>query len=641
MVYERGTCTRDYDVCFNGRLHTEMCPPLYSYNGISCVPSESCGQTSAKCQDGDVSNVDGSSYVECVDGEYVTKFCPVGHLFQILTKTCEPVDIDLRLAKKFCDEASRKSLPDCSKYQECVKGRYVDKQCPDNMLFDKNELICKFSWEATCDDDSCVVGEKKPDPKDCGTYYTCDDGTKEQQSCGIFTPYYDPVFEDCYSIFNKHCERKTCNGDWVKVSADCSEYTLCKNGYQITYSCPAFQKYNNGYCSLMNKCEHPNSFLVLKAEAKGECTNGETRRVYGRCTEYQKCVNKHWKTMHCPKGQNFQTDQCENKPCPLRAVLNYCNLFMQPESDKTYPCPFGYLFDSIVRQCVYTAAARCADGECVANEIINHPTDCTKYKTCDGGKWKINSCPALFHFDINTKECRYWKYQCQYETVNCSEGATKPDPSNCKEYEKCIDDSWRSNKCWFWQHFDSKTNSCATFKYQCYQPPTTSDLDNDKTQTAKANKDTKQALNTYAGSQILASKCAEGEVKAVENTCRWYTECINGEMITKKCSPCMNFNPDPTRTGDKVCDYVWRKPCKAGVTDPAHMTTAIPATTTTTTTPKPVCKDGTTRGVHGDCKKYQQCIKGQWATESCKVWGKFDSKSNSCVYFALWSVTCA
>uniref|UniRef100_A0A224XC79 Putative chitin binding peritrophin-a domain protein n=1 Tax=Panstrongylus lignarius TaxID=156445 RepID=A0A224XC79_9HEMI len=647
-IYERGTCGIDYDICQDGKLRREVCPAMFRFNGKSCVPLELCKDATIntellhstvsvtnKCTEGDKIPQDEYAYMECISGVFVMKPCKPGFAFNKFTKSCQTVSLDLK--DVVCTESNRRPLPDCSTYQSCESGTYVNRTCPAKMLFDKNTLMCRFEWDATCFNGSCKDGVLLPDLNDCAGYYTCNKGKKERQRC--FMRSFDPVEQAC--TWTKHCERDTCKGEWTKVSQDCKQYTICANGYKITYSCPVLQKYIDGECKLIGTCTQPNGLIVKDESKKEKCVNGVIKRAFGRCTEYMKCADNQWKMMRCPKGTNFQEDACEKKQCPLIPILNSCKEFKEPGNDKIYECETGYLFDVNERQCVHASKARCAKGECIIGEKTNHPSDCSKYKVCKDGKWEIESCSFFFsHFDITLKECRFWRYNCSYDADQCTTGKLRPDRSNCKAYEKCEANSWRTNNCWFWQHFDSRTNLCATFSYKCAEIPKQVDVKTTQPKSLEPN-------NEVDKNQVLNSKCTEGEIKPIPNTCRWYTKCVNGSEIPQKCTPCKNYNAELNG-----CEWVWKKPCKPGVTDPPYISPQTPSTpstkpTTTTTTPKPPttkpeCNtENDKRGVKKDCNKYQVCKSGKWIDEKCSAWGKFDTQTKECFYFQMWKVKCA
>lgn len=119
-------------------------------------------------------------------------------------------------------------------------------------------MVFRFEWQATCAKDSCKDGLLTPDLNDCSFYYTCNKGVKVRTKCGWWKSF-DPVYQQC--TLTSHCERKTCEGDWTQLSNDCKQYTICRNGYEITYSCPPMQVYQDGSCGLSNKCVHLNEFI--------------------------------------------------------------------------------------------------------------------------------------------------------------------------------------------------------------------------------------------------------------------------------------------------------------------------------------------------------------------------------------------
>lgn len=139
-------------------------------------------------------------------------------------------------------------------------------------------------------------------------------------------------------------------------------------------------------------------------------------------------------------------------------------------------CANGLYFDDEALQCLPNDNNKCqilgddctCPGGYKAGDFLPHPTDCSLYYICSGGKLVESSCGANNYFDKITNAC-------QKDTTNCCaasatrtcvgnyrEGEFVPHPTNVQSYYICSNARLMPASCGTGNMFDRKSNSCTT-----------------------------------------------------------------------------------------------------------------------------------------------------------------------------------
>uniref|UniRef100_A0A224Y072 Putative peritrophin n=1 Tax=Panstrongylus lignarius TaxID=156445 RepID=A0A224Y072_9HEMI len=93
-----------------------------------------------------------------------------------------------------------------------------------------------------------------------------------------------------------------------------------------------------------------------------------------------------------------------------------------------------------------------------------------------------------------------------------------------------------------------------------------------------------------------AQSCSDGEKTRAPYSCRQYDECINGELVRKKCNLAKYFD-------GQQCDYLWKVKCTVDN-----------------------CEDGQ-KYPRGICKKdYYYCLYGKVTKQNCPKDSVFDGQ---------------
>merc|ERR1712154_48345 len=165
--------------CANGhRYEDQYCPEGLFFNESTsrCDWPENvdCG----KCTDGvHPHETDCNAYYQCAhDHRYPTQFCPDNLLFNsdllvcdwpqnvnctsggsaeaTTTTTAAPEEEAENSEADSCSDGVHPHESECNAYYQCAHGhRYPTQFCPDNLLFNKNLLVCDWPENVECEND--------------------------------------------------------------------------------------------------------------------------------------------------------------------------------------------------------------------------------------------------------------------------------------------------------------------------------------------------------------------------------------------------------------------------------------------------------------------------------------------------------
>lgn len=129
-----------------------------------------------------------TTYFYCHEGTVYDMDCPSGYYFEVLSMSCKPQkfdDIKCGLCYNLLDGDKVKIPGGCSKYGVC-KGNLVieEGECAADEAFDTNEFTCKSNNVVKCDK-RCDNATQQffGDPTDCKNYLHCDHGQVKVYQC--------------------------------------------------------------------------------------------------------------------------------------------------------------------------------------------------------------------------------------------------------------------------------------------------------------------------------------------------------------------------------------------------------------------------------------------------------------------------
>ncbi|XP_060824000.1 uncharacterized protein LOC132911397 [Bombus pascuorum] len=276
-----------------------------------------------------------SLYYECVDGQYVVRRCPSGHVFDNEVRLC--------VSKIHCPATGIKRIShetDCGLYYECVDGVKVEKVCEDGLSFDETKGICTWSASNECSSNfnqtdqkndcegTCLSNNSRWPHKECDRYCTCDGGRAKVHNCpsGL---YYDRVSGTCAWPENAevksdcpHITDCTRASRPVPHNCNCNLYYKCEEGGKYLAKCPdgLYFDYVLGYCvDREPHCYHEYSTNRMVDNCRGYCpeqtpSSPITRLQHTDCNKYCVCSMGAPYIVNCPPCSRYdsQREACDD-----------------------------------------------------------------------------------------------------------------------------------------------------------------------------------------------------------------------------------------------------------------------------------------------------------------------------------------
>ncbi|ETN81345.1 chitin binding Peritrophin-A domain protein [Necator americanus] len=141
------TSRASYMFCQYGVWTPRSCPDgaIFDWKTLACVTTSKSPSYHPKCFEGETKSIPGqcSLYKECQNGKWVKKACPYGYRFYngyCMEGNCSEEN-------QYCKESSgvdgyRRVQHDCSKYYQCVHGKWLERPCAPGTVFNGRISVC-------------------------------------------------------------------------------------------------------------------------------------------------------------------------------------------------------------------------------------------------------------------------------------------------------------------------------------------------------------------------------------------------------------------------------------------------------------------------------------------------------------------
>ncbi|XP_060824001.1 uncharacterized protein LOC132911398 [Bombus pascuorum] len=303
-----------------------------------------------------------SLYYECVDGQYVVRRCPSGHVFDNEVRLC--------VSKIHCPATGIKRIShetDCGLYYECVDGVKVEKVCEDGLSFDETKGIC--TWPPRHECSSNFFNQTDP-----ATYFI--PHTVEESDV-----------LDCPSV----------GYTLVPHECSCNRYYYCEEGNKIVGECPQGMIYDyiRKVCGLPDAATCLNQKYTHDSYSYANCYDslqcpipGHFRFPNGVCSElYYECVKGRKCDLSCGTGLIFNSEKGQ---CDIPENVRGCNGDQPPTTTTTS------------RPTIPTPTWRTPD--CSEGNKRPHECNCYAYYVCHNGRYQLMKCPSGEKFDWAEKK---------------------------------------------------------------------------------------------------------------------------------------------------------------------------------------------------------------------------------------------
>ncbi|XP_017059377.1 zonadhesin [Drosophila ficusphila] len=402
--------------------------------------------------------------------------CAAGHVYEQIMGTCvvEACDYTVCLERSAPEAFEARNTTDgfCS-----CNGVPIFHHCPRGQAYDKVEKLCAI--------------------KDAIAMISC--SLKECKRRSQFEPF---AAENTKSGF-----------------CSCDDQDLISVTY---HPCPAGEVFDPelGVCSF-----HSIQKRSLEAE-ENICDPDEMRSVPANCSQYEVCIDGHWRRRTCSDQRYYNPEQ---QRC------------LEPRDDLV---------------CAYARVSNlpiCNDSS-ESQTVATKSGNCWQYFRCSGGKWRLRSCPRQHYYSSGIESCipvPRGHEKDQNQTVcnwaraksaviqDCQHLEVRPSlAGGCLSYLMCLDNSWWLHQCPLGMYFSTEHNYC---------------LPNDAGQCSLPE-------------ELINSNCSDGESRSLVGSCHSYEFCSEGQWIRRRCQEKEQFKPlMGCVPSDRSCqDNGMRRVCREG-----------------------------------------------------------------------------
>ncbi|XP_017071265.1 uncharacterized protein LOC108107945 [Drosophila eugracilis] len=251
-----------------------------------------------------------------------------------------------------------------------------------------------------------------------------------------------------------------------------------------------------------------NSHIIQKRSLEAEeniCDMDEKRSVPANCSQYEVCIDGHWRRRTCSDQRYYNPEQ---QRC------------LEPRDDLV--CAYAKV--SNLPPCTNVSESQ---------TVMAKSGNCLQYFRCSGSKWRLRNCPKQHYYSPTIGSCLPWPRGHEQEknqtncslarshlagstTQNCQHLAVRPSSAGgCHSYLMCLDNYWWLHQCPLGMYFSREHNYC---------------LPNDAEQCSLPVE--RSGLN-----------CSSGDSRSLVGSCHSYELCSNGQWIRKRCQEREQFEP--------------------------------------------------------------------------------------------------
>ncbi|EDW94237.2 uncharacterized protein LOC6533825 [Drosophila yakuba] len=518
--------TGEFCYCDNGEVVLVQCSPEMVFDaeqGRCAVRAASeCVCEPGKCDNSDDYNSypalnTNEGFCLCVSGTPVFKDCSEGQSYNSVFGAC--LDSTKALAFGLCDDrqchsralvaATFAAVNTTSGYCRCqAVGVSTFISCADEHVYEQSAGACVVE---ACEYTSCLnraafeAFEAKNTTEgfcscdDVPNFHHCQAGHVFDKTQGIC------LLKDAMAMIS--CNLKEClrRSQYEPFAAENTQSGFC--------SCDDLQRVSVTY----HPCGEGETFVpelglcashsIQKRSVESEeniCNSDEKRSVPANCSQYEVCIDGHWRRRTCSDQRYYNPEQ---QRC------------LEPRDDLV--CAHARV--SNVPTCT------------TISESLTIPAksgNCLQYFRCSGGKWRLRNCPKQHYYspligsclpfprgheqDRNQTICTWVMSKSAGNTSeDCQHLAVRPSlAGGCQSYLMCLDNSWWLHQCPLGMYFSREHNYC---------------LPND------------------AGQCVLPAErsesCSNGESRSVVGSCHSYDLCADGQWMRRRCQEREQFEP--------------------------------------------------------------------------------------------------
>ncbi|XP_053956322.1 uncharacterized protein LOC128861972 [Anastrepha ludens] len=632
--------THSFCLCVSKQQVIVDCPNNQTYNPVSRLcqtQDDKCSATfclsAPEYSIFPALNNDTNGFCMCIDSSAVYKLCEGGKKFNVTKEIC------LSETEDACNDALCAgnaglifgAVGDSHSFCYCVTDGVASKRsCPNSETFNDTLLICQA---VGCDGQVCLTNPTRPFPafNEPYSYCTCtsnDPNSVTKHNCSNGTRF------NTYDLTCKEdpCDKSFCSNvsnDGIPYPANNfpQGFCICNDGVPELYNCSNGSIFN----STIEACISPTQ---LQCDLS-KCANATTEYTYpvaakndshGFCYCFSATEVEFFT---CPGSALFDPirEICDvsasNCTCPgdykegqLLPNPTNCRLYYVCSHGRLQEldCGAGKYFNKLSAECQVDTAGACVekpDCTCVGayreGEFVPHHTSNQLYYICYNSKLMEGDCGAGNFFDKDSLSCQSLdrrRRQMRSEVMPdydriCMENDKQSVPSNCSQYEICIDSIWIRLSCPDERYYNLEQRKCMEPR-------------DDMTCTYARVK------NLPVCSAAMEQRTVPGK----ESNCAQYYRCNHGKWRLKTC-PKQHFYSTRLKTcipsaHDDAC--VARNESKIDIEVGENFSTSPSK-----------CRHMTVRHFEQNCAMYLMCLEGKWWHQYCPLGMYYNRTHNYCM----------
>ncbi|KAM8708420.1 hypothetical protein ACLKA7_015399 [Drosophila subpalustris] len=665
---------------------------LEPYEGVNCECNECNPEVCVNNPEYDAFPAENNVGGFCYCKEYCPVFaqCPGDKEFDPVLLLCLSP-----MGPVVCNEEQCDTLPQFETYPAdngtdgfcyCQGGLPIYRPCPPGKEYSVQDGIClepvNGETSCYCDSEKCsCLAEYEPFPstneEDDTSFCYCKNGTALLDNCPN-GKVFDPVEKICLRkdvsdcvCTNGKCASLPDNSNFAALNST-TGFCLCQEGVAIYETCPAGKEYD---ATLQICLGSSSSSKQLSCDAT-RCQNLVEHSTFAALNSTngfclcQPDGNAIYQT--CGDGHMFNevvgvcvVDACDPLQCRSRvqfeafAAKNTTKGFCACDIIPTYyHCTAGHVFDVNLSVCVdevTATVAACDPREC-RNRSQYEPFEAKNtiegFCSCDGNGELVtyHRCQEGKLFDRVLSLCITSEHGIQKRSVEpeekfaCEVNEKRSLPSNCSQYEICVDGSWRRRTCSEERYYNPE-------QQRCLEP-------RDDMVCSYARVPGLPQCNPLSESETIPSRNGK-------NSCMQYFRCNAGRWRLRSCPKRQYYDarvntclPMPPYEGDDFCLWVnrtetstvcrhlavrpspsgcstflmctenawWIQQCPLGMYFSRQHNYCLPndANQCRLEEGNATCVEGQRRGIASSCRSYDLCVGGKWVNRTCNPLEQFE-----------------
>lgn len=240
------------------------------------------------------------------------------------------------------------------------------------------------------------------------------------------------------------------------------------------------------------------------------------------------------------------------------------------------------------------------------NEKRSVPSNCSQYEICLDQRWQRETCPDYRYYNPEQRKCLEPRddYVCLYARITslplCDNNLEKQvyPAKSCLQYYQCKNGKWRLHSCRREHYFDNQMKACVAIQQ-----------DSQFQCEAVVNKNTTQAA---------AATCMHLSQRFYAKNCAMFLMCLDNEWWYQYCPVGMYFNRSLN-----YCVPDMEQQCK----DVVKSVNDLPMVEYS----QEICtQDGLLRPSAMACDRYFVCLNGKWQMQHCAPEEYYDVENAKC-----------